>query len=159
MSKRLVVAALAAVVLGWTASTAAAADAIVHPSVCDAQGGQATAPAGSTLVVRQGFAEQTRGILTAFLNSQTTTLTVNGGAPIDLSGGYSSPAAAGDGYVSFVNYATGMTLAVGQSATFAFTISLSHPVPEVFNPAAGGPAGQPAFNSGSTTFTCTVTGV
>jgi hypothetical protein len=159
MSKRLVVAALAAVVLGGTASTAAAADAIVHPSTCAAQGGQATVPAGSTLVVRQGLAEQTRGNLTAFLNAQTTTLTINGGAPIDLSGGYESPTAAGGGYVSFVNYPTGMTLAAGQSATFAFTISLSHPVPEVFNPAAGGDAGEPVFNSGSTTVTCTVTAV
>jgi hypothetical protein len=40
-------------------------------------------------------------------------------------------------------------------------MSVSHVVPEVFNPAAGGPAGQPSNIGGSlgSTFTCTVTGV
>jgi len=161
MRKRLVVTTLAAVVLGGAASTATAADANVNPFSCATfSGGHVTRPAGSTIVVRQGFAEQTLGILTAWLQEQTTTLSVAGGAPIDLSSGWSSPVQTADGgWISFVEYPTGVTLGAGESLTVALTMSVSHVVPEVFNPAAGGPAGKPVLGSGSSTFTCTITGV
>lgn len=161
MRKRLAVTTLAAIVLGGAASTATAADVNVNPYTCATfSGGQVTRPAGSTIVVRQGFAEQTLGILTAWLHDQTTTLTVAGGDPIDLSNRWSEPARTPDGgWVSFVEYPTGVTLGAGQSLTVALTLSVSHVVPEVFNPAGGGPAGQPVLGSGSSTFTCTITGV
>jgi hypothetical protein len=162
MRKHLVAVAVAAALMGGAASTAHAADVTVNPFVCSAAGGAATVPAGSTIVVRQGFAEQTLGILTAWLRAETTTLLLNGGAPIDLSAGWSDPVQVqGGGWVSFVSYPTGITLGAGQSLTIALTLSASHVVPEVFNPAAGGPAGQPSNIGGSlsSTFTCTVTGV
>jgi hypothetical protein len=162
LRKHLVAAALAAALVGGVASTASAADVTVNPFACDASGGHRTVPAGSTVVVRQGFSEQTLGILTAWLQAETTTLSLNGGVPIDLSGGWTEPAQASDGsWVSFVTYPTGVTLGAGESLTIVLTMSVSHVVPEVFNPAAGGPAGQPSNIGGSlgSTFTCTVTGV
>jgi hypothetical protein len=163
MRKQFVAAVLAAGLLGGVASTASAADVRVNPFICSAfSGGSTTVPAGSSIVVRQGFSEQTLGILTAFLNDQTTTLSLNGGAPVDLSGAWTEPVQAADGsWVSFVTYPTGITLETGDSLTIAFTISTSHAIPEVFNPAAGGPAGQPLLllGGGTSTFTCTVTGI
>jgi hypothetical protein len=160
MRKRLVMTALAAIVLGGTASTATAADVNVNPYSCATVfGGQVTRPAGSTIVVRQGFSEQTLGILTAWLNAVTTTVSINGGPAVDVTSGWSSPAPAGDGWISFVSYPTGITLGAGETMTIAFTFAVSHVVPEVFNPAAGGPTGKPDLNAGSATYTCTVTGV
>jgi hypothetical protein len=54
---------------------------------------------------------------------------------------------------------TGITLGAGDSLTVVFVTTLDHGVREVFNPAAGGPPGQPAFNGSSVTNTCTVTAV
>lgn len=145
---------------GIAASSAWADTAYVNPTNCALfHGGQVTVPAGSTITVRQGFSEQTRGILQAFLNSQTSTVSVNGGSPVDVSDQYSTPVetAAGD-FATRVVYPTGITLGAGESLTIAFTLSLRNVVPEVFNPAGGGEPGKPAFNvPGSTTFTCTVT--
>jgi len=160
VKRYLAAAAVGAALLGGVASTAGAADVNVNPFVCSVHGGNVTVPAGSTVVIVQGFSEQTLGILTAWLNDQTTTLSVNTGATVDLTGGWSSPVQAPDGsWVSFVSYPTGITLAAGDSMTVAFTISVTHVLPEVFNPAADGPAGKPVLNAGSTTFSCTVTGV
>jgi hypothetical protein len=158
--KRLIVTTLAAVVLGGAASSATAADTNVNPYTCATfSGGQVTRPAGSTIVVRQGFAEQTLGILTAWLNAQTTTVTINGGPAIDLTSDWNSPAQAGDGWISFVSYPTAVTLGAGDTMTIALTLGVVHVVPEVFNPAVGGTPGKPAVNEGSTTYTCTITGV
>jgi hypothetical protein len=157
-------AALAAVVIAAAtlASTAQAAVATVTPSSCAVFfGGSVTRPAGSTITVRQGIAEQERGILTAFLREQSATVSINGGAPVDLSRSWSDPAQPPlGGWVSFVEYPTGITLGVGDSLTIAFSVTLAHGLPEVLNPAGGFGAGQPAFNEpGTTTWTCTVTGV
>jgi hypothetical protein len=156
----LAVVLVAALAVG--ASTANAADATVNPFACAVLGGgQATRPAGSTIVVRQGLAEQTRGVLVAVLAAQTTTVTVNGGATADLTDGWSAPQQAPDGsWTTFVQYPTGITLEAGQSLTLTLTVTLAHPVPEVLVPPAGGEPGKPVINAtGSTSATCTVTGV
>jgi len=155
--KRLV--AVLAIAAGVLAPVAAAADVNVGAFGCFAGGGTRNIPAGSTIVVRQGFAEETRGVLTAFLGAQTSTVSVNGGPPVDVSGGYSAPQQRPDGsWVSFVNYPTGITLAAGQSLSFVFTLTLSHVVPEVLIPTEGGTPGKPVFNpTTAQAWSCTVT--
>jgi hypothetical protein len=150
------------VLAGITASTARAADVNVNPFRCDVfQGGQLTVDAGSTITIRQGVAEQTFGILRAYLNAQTTTITVNG-TTVDVSGEFGAPEGPSVGkwgWTSWVNHPTGITLAAGESMNVVWTTTLAHPVPEVFNPAAGGQPGQPVSNHGTVTYSCTVTAV
>jgi hypothetical protein len=155
--KTLLLLTIGAVLSGIGASAAQAADVIVRPFGCQNGGGSQTVPAGSTITIRQGFSEQTLGILTAFLNAQTTTVSVNG-TTVDLSNAWPTPAKtpAGD-YLTFIDYPTGITLGAGDSLSIVWVTTLAHVVPEVFNPAAGGPAGKPSFGEGSTTFTCTGT--
>jgi hypothetical protein len=104
--------------------------------------------------IRQGFAETRQGILQAWLNAETTTLSVNGGPALDLSGDWTPPTRQSDAsWAAFVSDDMGITLAAGQSLTFAFQIALSHPVPEV----VGGsrPEVNPRGSQGIGT--CTVT--
>jgi hypothetical protein len=160
--KRISLVVLGALLAGALAATADGAVATVTPSACAFfSGGNVTRPAGSTITVRQGFSEQERGILTAFLREQTATVSINGGPTVVLTDSWSAPAQSplGD-WVSFVEYPTGITLGAGDSLTIAFTLTLAHRLPEVLNPAGGFPAGQPVSNEpGTTTWTCTVTGV
>ena len=160
--KRTALVALVVVLAGVLAATADAAVATVNPYACATfSGGSVTRPAGSTITVRQGVSEQERGILTAFLREQTTTVSINGGPAVDLTAawGASAQSPLGD-WVSFAEYPTGITLGAGDSLTIAFSLTLAHRLPEVVSPAAGFPAGQPVFNEpGTTTWTCTVTGV
>jgi hypothetical protein len=149
---------LCAVLAGITASAARAADVNVNPFVCATfQGGITSVPTGSTITIHQGVAEQTLGILVDYLSAQTTTITVNG-TTVDVSNAWPAPQQRPDGaWVSFINYPTGITLGAGESLSVVWTTSYSHVVPEVFNPAAGGPSGQPVFNSAPVTWACTVT--
>jgi hypothetical protein len=144
-----------AVVAAVCASTARAGTALVGAYGCFANGGQTTVPAGSTVGITQGIAETRRGVLQAYLNAQSTTVSVNGGAAVDLSAHWTAPSQQSDGsWLTRVRYDTGVTLAAGQSLTFRFEIVLNNPVPEVTG-------GQPAFNpSGSQgVWACTVTAV
>ncbi len=115
-------------------------------------GGLITRPAGSRIVIHQDWAEQTLGIERDFLNNQTTTLSVNGGATVDVSGQWSAaapfdldlPALV---WASQLNYDTGVTLVnPGDQMQFSFALNLKSAVPEVFNPAIGGQSGHPFFN-------------
>jgi hypothetical protein len=96
-------------------------------------GGQWTVPAGSDVVVAQRWEAKNRGLVQAFLNAQTTTLAVNGGAPLDISGDYVPISAAPDGtYFTRVAHDTGITLGAGESLTFNVVISFSHRVLDGF---------------------------
>jgi hypothetical protein len=159
--KTLLLLTIGVVLAGIATSAAQAADVNVNPFICnDFQGGHLTVPAGSTITIRQGVAEQTRGILTDYLNAQTTSISVNG-TTVDVSDDWPAPVSFGPqgGSVTFITYPTGITLAAGDSLTVVWVTTLDHAVPEVFNPAAGGPSGMPAFNAASVTYTCTVTAV
>lgn len=108
-------------------------------------------------MIRQGASEQTRGTLTAYLNSQTTTISVNG-TTADVSDAWAPVVHRPTGdWVSFVTYPTGITLATGDSLSVVWTTTFDHVVPEVFNPAAGGSPGKPAFNLAPVSYACTVT--
>jgi hypothetical protein len=128
-------------------------------------GGHVTRPAGSAIIIRQAFAEQTLGILNAFLTAQMTIASVNDAPMFDVSGNWGAPAQVDLGlpdlaWESVIEIPTGVTLAnPGDQMRFTFSLALSGKVPEVFNPAIGGAAGQPAFNGPGLSFggTCTVT--
>jgi hypothetical protein len=128
-------------------------------------GGAITRPAGSTIVVRQGWAEQTRGIDQDFLNHETTLLSLDGAPPTDVSDQWSAPTQVDLGFPelvweSSIERDTGMTLAhPGDHMQFNFSLSVTSAVPEIFNPAIGGPARGPTFNGPGLIFggTCTVT--
>ena len=128
-------------------------------------GGSVTRPAGSTIVVRQLIAEQTRGIEQDFVNNQTTMFSL-GGAPLtDVSDHWPTPSQVDLGlprlvWSSAFTRDTEVTLASpGDSMSFNFSLSLKSAVPEIFNPAIGGDPGQPTFNGPGVQVagTCTVT--
>ena len=85
-------AALGAALLGGKVSVARADSVVTVPSFfCAAGSHVAYRPAGSTIVIRSRYAEQTLGTLTNFIAAQTTTLSINGGAAIDGTNLYSAP--------------------------------------------------------------------
>lgn len=126
-----------------------------------AHGGHVTRPAGSSIVIRQGIAEQTLGILQNFLGAQTVVTSVNDAQMGDASNLWGSPFQTSDGFwETILLQPTGVTLAnPGDTMRFTFALLLSTKVPEVFNPAAGGEPGQPLSNGPGLNFggTCTVT--
>src|SRR6266516_4538273 len=151
--KRLLYAGAAAAtlifaVLAFSPALASAADSVVGTGGCVlVNGGQVTRPAGSTIIVRYGWGDVIRGNLVDFLHAQTTTLSINGGAPIDVSGLYPPPTQSPlfpSGWSSIWLYPTGITLAnAGDSVTWTVTVSVSHTLAEVTgvpaSPAIGGP--------------------
>jgi hypothetical protein len=143
---------------GW--ATAQAAVVNVNPFLCQVfQGGNMTVAANSAITIRQGVAEQTHGILTSYLNAQTTTISVNG-TTVDVSDAWAAPEQRPTGdWASFIAYPTGIVLRAGESLSVVWVTTFAYVVPEVFNPAAGGEPGKPNFNSDPATFTCTVTAV
>jgi hypothetical protein len=163
-----IVGASAVVVLAALVAAPRADAALVgvSPYSCIAlHGGSVPVPAGSTIVVRQLFQEQTLGIERDFLNHQTTTLSLDGAPLADVSGEWSDPIQLDLGFPkpvwssAFVRN-TGITLArPGDSMAFNFSLTLTSAVPEIFNPADGGEPGQPAFNGPGVVVagTCTVT--
>lgn len=128
---------------------------------CIANGGHATVPAGSTIVIRQTIGEQTLGILNNFLNAQTTITSANDAQMSDVSNQWGAPFFLGGAWFTVIQVPTDVTLAQpGDQTRFTFALLLSTKVPEIFNPAAGGQAGRPLFNGPGLVFggTCTVTG-
>jgi len=140
--------------------TARADTAIVPAFVCaQLSGGNATVPAGSQ-VVAQRWEAKTRGLVQTFLNAQTTTISVNGGEPVDVSADYApiAPTSTGDLYFTRVLYDTGVTLSAGESMTFNLVITLSHRLHDGFTLADGDSHKPLFFGPGDTfEFPCTVT--
>jgi hypothetical protein len=144
--------------------TASAADSVVGVGNCIlANGGQVTRPAGSTIVIRNGWTTKNYGIGVEFLGAQTTTLSVNGGPTVDVSNKYLPPTKQSDGhYTAYVFYPTGVMLAnPGDTMTFAITVSASHLLADVTNGFEGFDPGKPLFGGPGVVFggTCTVTAV
>jgi hypothetical protein len=73
-------------VLAFGVANVSAADVTLPAGHCFfAGGGQISEPAGSTITVSFADDEVNLGVLQNFLQMQTTTLTINGGTPIDVS--------------------------------------------------------------------------
>ena len=167
---KLIAAAIAAVSMAALLPSTAQADPVqVGAALCGGQGGQATVPAGSEVVVRQVISFRFRGTGVDYLDSaQMTQVSVNGGAPVDVSRDFAplarTPVTTDLGVVvwvwrSQVLYPTGITLGAGQQLTFRFVQTLSRGVPDwVFSD-----TGAWSFQfDGPGVFedvTCTVTGV
>jgi hypothetical protein len=117
---------------------------------CYANGGQVTRPAGTEIVVRQGWVTATDGQNRQFINAQKTTISVNSGPTIDVSRDWTTPRQLSDGtWRTDVFYPTGIVLSPGESLTFHFVISVRH---RVFDGVSYGGPGTIVDS------TCTVTG-
>jgi hypothetical protein len=135
------------------------AEEIVHLFRCADEGGKSTVPAGSRIVLLFGWAAKNRGLVQAFLNAQTTTISLNGAAPIDISDSYSPirqvPVPDGRAFASDVRHDTDVTLSAGQSLQADGTIVVSNPVVDFFDEATHRPVlfqpGQPR------SFSCRIT--
>jgi hypothetical protein len=146
------------------AGSAKAADSVVGTGNCIlANGGHVTRPAGSTIVIRNGYQTQNYGLLNVWLGAQTTTLSVNGGPAVDVSDLYAAPVRTGDGlWLASELYPTGVTLAnPGDTLTFRITISVSHFIVDVTNGIEGYEPGKPLTGGPGVTWdaACTITAV
>jgi hypothetical protein len=106
------------------------AEVIVRAFPCTFEGGgETTVPAGSRIVLLFGWAVKNKGLVQAFLQAQTTTISLNGAAPIDVSDSYGAIVEHPDGgFVSRVRYDTGVTLSAGESLQADGTVVVSNPV-------------------------------
>jgi len=171
--RRLLTAAVVVTAAAVMMVASAQAD-IAKPVTCalkENNPGFATLKAGP-VTLRATEVQQTRGILQSFLNGQTTTwswriaATDPWSTPVDLSSNWTDPAPdfLGSGFWWTRNdLLTPLTIGVNEKLEIKYDISLSHMLPEVYNPASpdgGGVAGKPAFRGPDTpAYTCTYTGV
>lgn len=127
------------------------AEEVVHLFRCADEGGESTVPAGSRIVLLFGWLAKNRGLVQAFLNAQTTTISLNGAAPIDISDSYGPirevPVPDDRAFASDVRHDTGVTLSAGQSLQADGTIVVSNRVVDFFDESTHRPvffeAGQP----------------
>jgi hypothetical protein len=150
-----VAAIIAALAMG--VGTARAGNFVVHFGSCVAFGGNTTVPAGSSISMFAGIFEVNRGLAQNWLNDQTTTVSVNGGPPVNVNSLYGAPTQQPDGtWLGVFTYPTGITLAnPGDSLTFTMTVTLAHLLAEEVN----GPVGfRLGFAPGTVFFTPAGTG-
>lgn len=121
-------------------------------------GGQRFVPAGSEIVIRQGYASTAAGGVKAFFDAQTTALSVNDAPMIDVSDNWFEVDVQA-GALARVEYPTGFTLwEPGDSMRFTFALVFDRPLLDpsdydgdgTIDPNLGGPG--LAFGG-----TCTVT--
>lgn len=134
--------------------------AVVSPFGCAViRGGHVNRAAGAEIRIVQSWETKNNGLLIGFLVAQTSTLSINGGDVIDLSHEYSAPTSNAGVYSAAVTYDTGITLAVGETMTFVFSIALSHRVHDGFTFADEETHRPLVFGPGDAfEFVCTVTG-
>jgi hypothetical protein len=125
-----ILAALALVTAALAVPTAAwAYGSEVSASGCNASGGYVTRPAGTDIVIRQGWSAATKKQDQDFIRSQETTVSVNGGAPISLSDDWTTPRAySPSSWITWVFYPTAIVLGPGQSMSFHYVTSLKRTV-------------------------------
>jgi hypothetical protein len=124
-------------------------------------GGHRTVPAGSTIVIRNGWISTVFGSQRSFLDAQTSILSVNDGPMVDASDAYAEPDRAPDQrWATWLRYPTGVTLASpGDAMRFTFALVFDRPLTDTsdldgdgsIDPLVPGHAGL-AFGG-----TCTVT--
>jgi hypothetical protein len=95
------------------------------------EGGESAVPAGSRVVLALGWVAKNRGLVQNFLNAQTTTIALNGAAPVDISDSYGAIEPHPDeGFGSRIRRDTGVTLAAGESLQVDGVLAVSHVVPD-----------------------------
>jgi hypothetical protein len=159
---------IAALVASMAAPTAAATSfSDVNPAFCAAVGGQTTRPAGTELRLRDGENSYSFGNLVAWLETQTTTVSINGGPVIDLTNNFNPITFEDPFYVTRNFYDTGIVLQPGVSVSFVYDLELSHQVAFATNVGNVNPEDHPVFFEPTTTiaegfpaapWSCTVTG-
>jgi hypothetical protein len=93
--------------------------------------GEITVPAGARIVIVQGWRSKNKGLVQSFLRGQTTTISIDGGAPVDLSNSYSSIHQTDvGGFETLLRFDTGVSLSAGESVQVDSALTLSHVVPE-----------------------------
>jgi hypothetical protein len=96
-----------------------------------AEGGECTVPAGSRVVLALGWVATNRGLVQNFLQAQTTTISIDGAAPVDISDSYSAIEPFPDGgFASRIRHDTGVTLSAGESLQVDGMLAVSHVVPD-----------------------------
>jgi len=137
------------------------AEEIVHVFSCTFdEGGQTSVPAGSRIVLLFGWGAKNRGLVQDFLNAQTTTISLNGAAPIDVSDSYGEIKKLPQeifpegGFGSNVRHDTGVTLSAGESLQADGTIVVSHVIPDFFDDAHRPVLMQPGQ---AASFSCRIT--
>jgi hypothetical protein len=169
MKKLLVITAAVATAttlaaLGSATAAGASSDVTVYLLPCFFGAGTTTVPAGSTVAGQLGWAERTRGRVQSFLESQTTTASVDG-VPLAQAGDlwsapFYDPAASSD-YPWLSTWAgeLGTLASPGDSLTITMQVALAHHIPAGKDPSTGktffdGPDDQ--FPPGTS---CTITAV
>lgn len=95
------------------------------------EGGESTVPAGSRVVLALGWVAKNRGLVQNFLQAQTTTIAIDGGATIDLGDAYSAIEPRPDGdFATRILHDTGVTLSAGESLQLDGVLAVSHVVPD-----------------------------
>jgi hypothetical protein len=81
-------------------------------------------------VLALGWGAKNQGLVKQFLQAQTTTISLNGAAPVDLSDSYSAiePRPDEEDFVSGVRHDTGVTLSAGESLQVDGMVVVSHVV-------------------------------
>jgi len=93
-------------------------------------GGNETVPAGSRVVFMLGWGAKNRGLMKNFIQAQTTTISINGGATVDLSDSY-GPIEPDDGFfASHIHHDSGVTLSAGESLQVDGMVAVSNVVPD-----------------------------
>ena len=108
-----------------------AGEIVVRLAECAFGDGESTVPAGARIVVRQGWRSKNKGLVQAFLNAQTTTISIGGGTPVNISNSYGAikPTDVG-GFETLLRHDTGVTLTAGESVEVESVLVLSHVIPE-----------------------------
>jgi hypothetical protein len=121
------------------------------------QGGHVTVPADTALEARGGWAAKTRGLVQDFMSSQTTTLSMDGGQPVEMAAFYGSIAQSGPDDWG-VRFAYGLQpLSSGQSTTVVESIVLPHRIPDGIAVQTGDNSKPYFWGPGTLTWTCMVT--
>ena len=105
------------------------AEEIVPVFGCMSDGGS-TVPAGSRVVLALGWVAKNRGLVKQFLDAQTTTVSLDGAASIDISDSYSEiePRPGTGEFATGIRHDTGVTLAAGESLKVDGMMAVSHVV-------------------------------
>lgn len=90
-------------------------------------GGHVTRPAGSEIVIRQGYATTAPGAIGAFLRAQLTTLSVDDAPMVDVSGDWRLEDSE-SGALAGVVHPTGVVIGAGGSMRFTFALAFDRPL-------------------------------